>query len=124
MPRPIFAFSCTAIVAAAMTLDADRTTMIGRPANSDASASDVLVVQQANLKTGQPLGTMPAQYAVELQRRLPGTAEIAFVGWAGGGVSLSRDTVRGADLASAEATLNLSEREAGSGVRLSTLRPK
>lgn len=106
MPRRTSAFSCLAIVAAAVTLQASQTTMIGRPPSPDASSADVLVVQQVNLTTGQSFGTMPAQYAVELQRRLTGTAEIAFVGWAGGGISLSRDKIRGADLASAEATFN------------------
>ena len=98
--------SSIAIVIAAVAVQAEQTTRIGMPAKADASAADVLVLQQVNLATGQPYGTMPAQYVVEAHRRLSGLADLAIVGWAGSGARLAADPNSQPVVSTAEATFN------------------
>ena len=105
MPRPIFAFSCIAVITAAVALHASQTTMIGRSVGPNASSADVLVVQQVNLNTGQSFGTMPTHYVVEAHQRLAGIADLAIVGWAGESIRLANRTGP-SDLAVARATFN------------------
>ena len=98
--------SFVAVALAAAAVHAGQTTRIGMPARGGATSADVLVLQQINLATGQPYGTMPVQYVIEALPRLTGIADLAIVGWAGGSPGLSMDATSRPILATAEVTFN------------------